>query len=113
MKRIQLLLLLLLTVAGTFAQQWQVKGSVFDAASNVSLPGANLTFNSLKNDKKYIATTNSSGEFTLNLPGAGQYELQVSFIGYEKLVRTIKIGVTISKNPKTLSSTTVTSAARG
>ncbi|WP_243348479.1 outer membrane beta-barrel protein [Parabacteroides sp. FAFU027] len=91
MKRIQLLLLLLISVAGTFAQQWQVKGSVFDGSSNLSLPGANLTFNSLKNDKKYIATTSSSGEFTVNLPGAGQYELQVSFIGYEKLVRTIKI----------------------
>lgn len=91
MKRIQLFLLLFLSVSVAFAQQWQVKGSVFDAASNVSLPGANLTFQSLKNDKKYVVSTNGSGEFSLNLPGSGEYDVQVSFLGYEKLSRSIKI----------------------
>lgn len=92
MRSIKVLLLFLLIAAQAMAQQWSVRGSVSDLDSKTALPGANICLTlATTESKKYYATTNQAGEFVLKLPAKGNYQLLVSFVGYEKLQRSIKL----------------------
>lgn len=66
------------------AQKATISGTVTDAQS--PLPGASII---LSNNQK--ATTDFSGEFTINDVKSGSLELQISYIGYE--LKTIKIEI--------------------
>lgn len=77
------MLLLQCIVAASFAQ-FSVSGMVKNEEGGI-LPGATVTLNGT-----YRGTiTNEKGRFTFDKLKAGDYELQVSFIGYEK--RTIPV----------------------
>ncbi|WP_423128805.1 TonB-dependent receptor [Gaoshiqia sp. Z1-71] len=83
MKKIVVMLLLQCIVAASFAQ-FSVSGMVKNEEGGI-LPGATVTLNGT-----YRGTiTNEKGRFTFDKLKAGDYELQVSFIGYEK--RTIPV----------------------
>lgn len=62
-----------------FAQNGAIKGRVYDAVSNQPIPFANVTLQGTSTG----ATTDFEGMYSIeNLP-AGQYNLQVSYVGYK------------------------------
>lgn len=64
----------------------QFKGRVIDARTGEALPGAMITIP----DLRVSAVTDASGEFTLkNVPGQGSFLVQVRYMGYETLARTV------------------------
>lgn len=64
-----------------------IRGQVIDAKTQETLPGANVYIQELQRG----STTNSEGEFEIIGVRAGQYTLQVSFVGYKSVTRDIII----------------------
>ena len=84
MKKIQLLLAMLMTVAmatRSYAiERAEFKGRVVDASTQEPLSGATIYIT----DLKAITTTNQAGEFILkNIPAKGRFLLEVRYIGYK------------------------------
>jgi len=78
---------LLMVPSTAQAQQGTVAGSVTDASSGETLPGATVQIVGLD-----IGTaTDSEGEFRLTGVPAGEQTLSVSFVGYETVERTINV----------------------
>jgi hypothetical protein len=74
---------------GSCAAQAQINiaGRVLDADSRQPLPGANVFFaNTTKGTQ-----TNAEGQFQLRQVSRGNYELIVSFVGYETISRRIEV----------------------
>ena len=68
------------------AQKGGLKGIIIDE-SGLYLPGANVTIKSINKG----AFTDFNGQFTLvNIP-AGQYDLSVSFIGFQPYTKSVTI----------------------
>ncbi len=64
----------------------EITGKVTDAQTQAPLPGATIAIPDLRKS----AVTNTNGEFTLkNLPVRGRFLVQVSYIGYKSITRTI------------------------
>lgn len=89
MKRTLLIFLsLLIAVASVAAQtKYSLHGKVVDSKSGAELAGAAVT---LKETNTVWAESNSSGNFTLRIPG-GEYTLAVSLVGYQTLEQQIHI----------------------
>ena len=85
MKRFLLLLLLQGAVVGAFAQL-SVSGTVRNAGGEV-LPGATVVLN----ENYRGAATTEEGRFSFGKLKPGNYELQISFIGYEKKSIPVKL----------------------
>ncbi len=85
-------LLLLFTMPGFATVFIQFKGKVIDAATQQALPGAVIAIP----DLRITAVTHADGTFVLkNVPAQGSFLVQVRFIGYETVSRTVdfsKIG---------------------
>lgn len=80
---------IVLCCVGIGAAQAQVNlaGRVLDADSRQLLPGANVFFaNTTKGTQ-----TNAEGQFQLRQVNKGNYELIVSFVGYETISRRIEV----------------------
>ena len=60
------------------AKDITMTGSVLDAASNSTIPGAVLKLKA----SNFHAVTDEEGKYILKIP-VGKYELEVSFLGYE------------------------------
>jgi hypothetical protein len=87
MKKIQLIYLWIIISSTINAQTitQTVRGKVFDAASKTGLPGANVI---LLNSKPLIGTTTDiNGNFILEKIPVGRISLQVSYMGYQSVVR--------------------------
>lgn len=93
MKHIFTLLVMLLVVSFTFAQEGIIRGTVFDDLGDPTI-GANVF---VKETALGVAT-DLDGQFSLSLP-AGKYTIQVSYIGYNTM--TIE-GVTVTEGEVTL-----------
>lgn len=108
MKNINLLLLWLLPFCA-MAQTGQIKGTVIDANSKESLPGATVI---VMPDQKLGATTDENGSYTIsNLP-VGTYTLKISFLNFAtqeiknievKGNATTTVDITLKENPVSMS----------
>ncbi|WP_026235923.1 TonB-dependent receptor [Echinicola pacifica] len=86
-KFLPLLVLLLMTFAGSAAfGQGAIKGKVKDN-QNLSLPGANVIILSLNK----MAITDQSGEFVLMGIPEGLHDIQVSYLGYEMQTNQVQV----------------------
>ncbi len=74
-----LLVVLSLTAHTAFAQAFGVSGTVYDAATDTPLPGANV----LVKGTQIGTTTNEAGNYALEAPSA-QDTLVFSFVGFER-----------------------------
>jgi outer membrane receptor protein involved in Fe transport len=76
------LLLLLSSIAMSFAQSATVSGKILDKSNNSSIPYATIV---IKLGDKIITggITDEKGEFTLDKIALGTYDLEVQFIGYK------------------------------
>ena len=80
----------------TFAQNGIIKGKVIDTESNESIPFANIAL--MEGDNIITGTvTDGGGSFKLEQVETGNYNITVSFLGYEP--STIK-DISISKNAR-------------
>lgn len=96
MKKLILLLLFGLSLSIYGQKSGIISGKVVESESNFSLPGATLKI--LGNNK--YATTNQVGEFQFLDVKEGVYEVEVTYIGYQK--QTQNVTVTAGKNSSLL-----------
>ncbi|MBL0310301.1 MAG: outer membrane beta-barrel protein [Bacteroidetes bacterium] len=83
MKRTGFLLLLLLTVALTFAQTFKVDGIITDQSDGTSMPGATLKLVSMKDTTNWKGTaTDADGKFEFTSVANGSYKLRINYTGY-------------------------------
>jgi iron complex outermembrane receptor protein len=90
MKKIHLLLVVLLSTfifSSTYADDIaEFKGKITDAQTKTPLPGATITIPDLRKS----AVADQNGEFTLrNAPAKGRFLVQVSYVGYKAITRSI------------------------
>ncbi len=77
-KQISLLTLFLLLVSMVQAQKGTLKGKIVDE-SNLALPGAYI----FSSDKNYAAVADVNGNYVITNIPEGEYDLQVTYIGFE------------------------------
>jgi len=77
----------LFTSAAAFAQNGTLSGTVTDAESGETLPGANVLIVELQRG----ASTDTNGEFTVENIPSGEYNIRISFVGYQNFTQTVQI----------------------
>ena len=87
-------LFILLAFAGvsmSILAQYKISGEVKDAKDNDFIPYATIAL--MRSDSTVITgtATDNDGKFVINNVVAGEYLLQISYIGYEKVVRTLNV----------------------
>jgi len=85
-KILPILVSLLLVPGLVFAQQGTLSGTVVDASSGETLPGASVQVPSTGSG----TAADAQGQFTLRLE-PGNYEVRVSFVGYQTQTRNVSI----------------------
>jgi len=106
-----------LSMISLIAQTGTIKGTVSDKETNQPLVGANLFIS----HTSYYGTTNKSGEFIIEGIPQGKYNLTISFVGYQTLVKeinveqneTIALDTKLSSTPIHLGEVLVTSTKKG
>lgn len=68
-------------------QAQQISGTVTDAATGESIPGANVYISELQKG----AATNADGQFEISNVESGSYTLTASYVGYEPYETTIEV----------------------
>ncbi|MCX7907750.1 MAG: outer membrane beta-barrel protein [Bacteroidetes bacterium] len=69
-----------------------ISGRIVDAKERTGLPGANVILRALPDTTRMVGVaTDAQGNFSLRLPGAGRYRLQVSFVGYRPYQRELTL----------------------
>lgn len=90
MKKTASFIILLILVQNTVLAQFYVQGTIKDKASHETLPGV-----SIRISNTLIGTsTNSYGFFSLKLP-KGNYQLIISYIGYNNIVKEIELNTNL------------------
>jgi len=76
-----LYLILVIGFTVSFSQTGNLAGKVTDASTGESLPGVNIIIKGTY----YGAATDLNGEFRINNISAGEYTVEISFIGYKTI----------------------------
>ncbi|WP_017257123.1 TonB-dependent receptor [Pedobacter arcticus] len=93
MNRILYSLALFLCVSNTYAADITFSGKIIDAQTKEVLPGANITIQ----DLRVSTISDMNGKFSLNrIPENGKFLVQVSYLGYKYLNKTIDFATTQS-----------------
>jgi len=92
MKKIQLFLVVLIaafTITSAYAADViELRGKITDAKTQTPLPGATIIIPDLRTS----AIANQNGEFVFrNLPARGKFLVQISYIGYQSITRSIDL----------------------
>jgi len=87
MKTIKLLILFILCATFSFAQNGIIKGRIIDSEKQ-PLPGANIILN---NSIRLGTTSNVNGEYFFNKLTPGEYNIEVTYIGYGGLIKTVNV----------------------
>ena len=89
--RLQLLTLFAVSIilsGAAVAQSGSVSGSVLDAATGETLPGANIFIVELGRG----AATNADGEYTVTGVSPGTYTFRITYVGYQELNEQVQVG---------------------
>lgn len=85
-----------------------VRGTIVDAKTGEALPFVAVVLK--RNGKKEaVATTDFDGNFVINKIPAGEYELEVSYVGYKRLNQRVTIGAGVGQRWNIALSSTATS----
>ncbi len=87
MNKYLLLLAWLVLWPGLASAQFTISGRVTDAAEGIALPGAHIVIKGTHSG----GFTDRNGQFQLERVPGGTYLLEVSFLGYETLVREVEL----------------------
>ncbi len=97
-----------LSAAAMLLTQWamaqnRIQGEIRDAENDVALPGATI----ILEDSDQGTVSNRNGSFELNGMGQGEWELRISYVGYETTWATVRVPqdspLLIELNPITIS----------
>ncbi|NVJ45659.1 MAG: TonB-dependent receptor, partial [Cytophagia bacterium] len=91
LKVITLLVGLLLSSLSASAQYWVVKGTVADSTENLPLQSATVVLTKLADSTKRAFSTTELGEFRITGIVNGNYQLQVSFVGFKPFKQSITV----------------------
>jgi hypothetical protein len=84
-----------------------VRGTIVDAKTGEALPFVAVVLK--RNGKKEaVATTDFDGNFVINKIPAGEYELEVSYVGYKRLNQRVTIGAGVGQRWNIALSSTAT-----
>ena len=87
-------LLLLSFIASSNAQERKtISGTITNSKSNETLIGVNIGISSLK----VYTTTNEYGFYSMTVP-EGDYEIEISYVGFETIVKTINVKQNVKQN---------------
>jgi len=81
------MLFILLMMSTVLTAQVIIKGNIKDSQTKETLPGVNIYLPEIKKG----VVTDIDGNYELKLPRKGTYKLQVSFIGYTIILKTIEV----------------------
>ena len=94
MKNIKLLFLILILIPfGVFSQKYTLSGYIKDSETGEDMIGAGILIKELKQG----TITNTYGFFSISLP-KGTYTVEISFIGYNTITKTIKLDKDVRLN---------------
>ena len=82
-----ILLLITLVAVGSVLKAQSIKGKILDAQTKESIPGVNVYLPEIKKG----VVTDIDGNYELNVNRTGTYKIQVSFIGYDVILKTSEI----------------------
>ena len=85
---------LLLLPGLALAQNGQIQGVVVDAESGDTIPGVNVVVA----ETQQGSATGSDGEFRITGVSPGEYTLRATFVGYQRLERTIEVSAGSTTN---------------
>ncbi len=91
MKKVLLIIFLLHGLLAFSQQKYTISGTISEAASNETLIGVTVAVPELRTG----VTTNEYGFYSITLP-EGEYQLQVSYLGFQDVIQ----GITLSQNLK-------------
>ncbi|MRT93723.1 outer membrane beta-barrel protein [Ancylomarina sp. 16SWW S1-10-2] len=93
MYKILISIFFIISSLSLFAQKsYTLKGKILDSQKEFSLPGATVILTNKKDTIQKTGTiTNENGDFNIKVK-PGQYNFQVSFIGYKSSIKPISIG---------------------
>lgn len=87
--------------------QWVMTGKIKDAGNGDELPGAYVMFERASDSTRYGATTDLDGNFSVSIPvGTTAFSMQVTFLGYNTLKKSITISSSQNMGSITLSMNT-------
>ncbi|WP_299699976.1 outer membrane beta-barrel protein [uncultured Pontibacter sp.] len=89
MRKLFSLLIMLISVAQVYAQA--VTGTVQSASDKSGLPGASVVLKRAASDAVLSTMTNGNGEFRFEKVTSGSYTLEVRFLGFDMLTRTVQV----------------------
>ncbi len=90
-----IVLVSILFFSSVLAQTTRLEGTIVEKTKNKPLSGARVSLiYQADTSISYVAATDSSGHFQLTNPKTGMYRLQVFFLGYETVKRSVTIGTT-------------------
>ena len=88
------ILILFISISSLYAQEkFTISGTISDTKNNETLIGVNIVAKEIK----AFAVTNEYGFYSLTLP-KGEYEITVSYVGYESISEKIVLAKNIKKN---------------
>jgi len=85
MKKLTLLAFLLLAGITLLQAQIKISGKIIDAHTQETLPGVNIYLPELKRG----VVTDIDGNYELELGRKGSYKIQISYVGYEIVLKTV------------------------
>ncbi len=75
-----------------FGQEFSIRGTLKDSTDNAPCIGANIKLSKVLTDERpIIITSNKDGNFEFVKIAPGRYALEISFIGYEKHIDTLRL----------------------
>ena len=93
-KKIPIIIVCFFFMLNSFSQEkFTISGTISEASSNETIIGVNVV---IKNTN-YGAITNEYGFYSLTLP-KGEYELAVSFVGFENISEKIQLNENLKRN---------------
>ena len=93
-KNIGTFFLFILTIFNSFSQEkFTLSGTISDSKNNETLIGVNIYIPALK----IATTTNEYGFYSLSVP-KGEYEIEISYVGYQTIQKSIALNQNTKQN---------------
>ncbi len=91
------ILILIGSISGYAQDKFTISGTISDTKNNETLIGVNILVKGTKN----FTSSNEYGFYSITLP-KGDYELNISYVGYEIIDEKISLTANVSKNFRSL-----------
>ena len=92
MKRFLFFGFLFLFGSVVYSQEYKIMGKVIDTTSTLGLPNANIVLKGVSDTSFFKgAVANTEGFFILSPVPKGTYQLQITFVGYDTIVKSVEV----------------------